>query len=91
MLRTNAFAVAVMLALPPMIAGCPPMRLPEPSNCQPWSSRCSATGQPQVCSATRRWTPVGDIPCAQALAGARCVAPSPDASAASQVAHCAAP
>lgn len=42
--------------------GCTPCNLPPQSNCAPLGQRCN-NNQPEVCSQTRRWHPVGDVPC----------------------------
>lgn len=82
-LRTTILVI-LLAGGPPLLCGCPAFRLPPVSDCAPFTTRCSAAGQPEVCSATRRWTPVGDMTCAEAQPGAVCVAPD-DAG----VAHCA--
>lgn len=48
-----------------LLVGCP--RLPEPSGCTPHVYRCESD-RPQVCSATQRWTPIGDLRCAEVQA-----------------------
>ena len=63
--------------------GCHP-RLPPVSGCTPYARRCAAVGF-EVCSASRRWEPVGDMACdhgCELLDGGRvrCAA-APDASA----------
>jgi hypothetical protein len=76
---------AVLLALA-VVAGldaCHP-RLPPVSGCTPYARRCAAVGF-EVCSASRRWEPVGDMACdhgCELLDGGRvrCAA-APDASA----------
>lgn len=62
-------ATLVLLALVGLagLAACP--RLPPVSDCAPASYRCRED-RPEVCSATRRWHPVGDQPCS--AVGARC-------------------
>lgn len=62
-------ATLVLLALVGLVglAACP--RLPPVSDCAPASYRCRED-RPEVCSATRRWHPVGDQPCS--AVGARC-------------------
>lgn len=57
MLRPLFILVAMTLA------GCP--KLPPPDGCTPRSSTCLAD-RPYVCSASQRWTPVGDTTCAEA-------------------------
>ena len=42
------------------VTACP--RLPPVSGCTPGAQRCEGD-RPEVCSATRRWHPVGDVPC----------------------------
>ena len=63
-----ALMVAAALAGAVGLAACP--RLPEQSDCTPGAQRC-AGDQPQVCSGSSRWTPVGDISCHEV--GAVCV------------------
>lgn len=46
-------------------------RLPPVSGCAPLTTRCTASGRPEVCSSSRRWEPIGDSPCA--AAGEVCV------------------
>lgn len=55
-----AFAMLVGLAL--AVVGCP--RLPPVSGCAPTSQRCGPSGHPEVCSASQRWEPAGDVSCA---------------------------
>lgn len=55
-----------MLAV--LAMGCP--RLPPVSGCDPGSYRC-AGDRPEVCSATQRWTAIGDVGCQ--TVGAVCV------------------
>lgn len=58
-------ALLALLALASIVGvalqGCP--RLPPVSGCDPGAHRCAAD-RPEVCSATRRWHPVGDLACA---------------------------
>lgn len=58
----------MLCALFALFSGCP--RLPAPSGCTPRSYRCVAD-HPEVCSASQRWTRIGDLPCADV--GAVCV------------------
>lgn len=51
-----------LLVLPLLaLAACP--RLPPPDGCTPAAWRC-AGDRPERCSPGRRWTPLGDLPCA---------------------------
>lgn len=50
------------------LSACP--RLPEQTDCTPGDQRCF-DDQPQVCSGSSRWTPIGDISCRNV--GAVCV------------------
>lgn len=50
----------LLLALSLTLAGCPKPSLAPVSDCAPESFRCH-NNAPQQCSATRRWTPVGDV------------------------------
>lgn len=59
-LRWRLFALA-FLCLASL--GCHP-RLPPVSGCAPRSMRCAAD-RPEVCSASQRWEPAGDLPCAR--------------------------
>lgn len=59
---------ALGLVVCAMLQGCP--RLPPVSGCEPGTQRCSED-RPEVCSATHRWHPVGDLPCS--AVGGRCV------------------
>jgi len=63
-------ATLVLLALVGALglAACP--RLPEQTDCAPGQQRCAGE-QPQVCSGSSRWTPLGDISCSDV--GAVCV------------------
>lgn len=63
-------ATLALLALAGLVglAACP--RLPPVSDCTPGAQRCAAD-RPEVCSATRRWHPIGDTTCG--AVGARCV------------------
>jgi hypothetical protein len=63
-----ALMVAAALAGVVGLAACP--RLPEQSDCTPGAQRCAGE-QPQVCSGSSRWTPIGDISCREV--GAVCV------------------
>ena len=42
--------------------GCKCADLPPVSDCAPLAYRCDGA-VPQVCSSTRRWHPIGDVPC----------------------------
>lgn len=58
----GALVIAAALGLAGLaLQGCP--RLPPVSGCDPGTHRC-ADDRPEVCSATRRWHPVGDLTCA---------------------------
>ena len=50
----------IMMAL--FFTACAPCNLPPQSNCAPLGQRCN-NNQPEVCSQTRRWHTVGDVPC----------------------------
>lgn len=63
-------AVLLGTALGSAAARCTP-RLPPVSGCAPRAWRCSPSGRPEVCSATQRWEPAGDVPCSAVWA--RCV------------------
>ena len=63
-----ALMIAAALAGAVGLAACP--RLPEQTDCAPGQQRC-AGAQPQVCSGSSRWTPLGDISCSDV--GAVCV------------------
>lgn len=63
-----ALMVAAALAGAVGLAACP--RLPEQTDCVPGQQRCAGE-QPQVCSGSSRWTPLGDISCGDV--GAVCV------------------
>jgi len=82
-LTPAALLVAVLLAvLVAALVACHP-RLPPVSGCTPYARRCAAVGF-EVCSASRRWEPVGDMACdhgCELLDGGRvrCAA-APDAS-----------
>lgn len=69
----------VLFAFALALAACP--RLPPVSGCAPTSQRCSSAGTPEVCSASQRWEPAGDLTCA--AVGGVCVLGD------SGVAHCA--
>lgn len=45
-----------------LLCGCP--RLPPVSGCTPTAQRCGPGGYPEVCSASARWEPAGDVRCA---------------------------
>ena len=61
------------------LSACP--KLPEPSGCTPHAYRCApnpaaeaAGDHPEVCSASQRWTRIGDVGCQAIPPGtARCV------------------
>jgi hypothetical protein len=56
-----------LFALALLVAGCSccgPV-LPPIANCAPQSYRCNGN-VPEVCSATRRWYPIGDQACPHA-------------------------
>lgn len=55
MIRPLSLLILACLAI-----GCP--RLPPVSGCTPTSQRCDGL-RPQVCSASQRWEPAGDVPC----------------------------
>lgn len=57
--RGGLLAVLVLPLL--ALAACP--RLPPPDECTPAAWRC-AGDRPERCSPGRRWTPLGDLPCA---------------------------
>ena len=61
--------LSVVLPLGIALTGCP--KLPPVSGCAPMSQRCSASGAPEVCSASQRWEPAGDLACA--AVGGACV------------------
>lgn len=65
----GALVVLAALALVAcaVLQGCP--RLPPVSGCEPGTQRCEGD-RPEVCSATGRWHPVGDLSCA--AVGGRC-------------------
>lgn len=63
-----ALMIAAALAGAVGLAACP--RLPEQTDCVPGQQRCAGE-QPQVCSGSSRWTPLGDISCSDV--GAVCV------------------
>lgn len=65
---TLALALGGAVALTP--PGCAP-RLPPVAGCAPTAQRCGPSGTPEVCSASQRWEPAGDLPCA--AVGAVCV------------------
>lgn len=73
-------AVVVLLwaGLAVELQGCP--RLPPVSGCTPTAQRCGPSGHPEVCSASQRWEPAGDVSCA--AVGGVCVLEA-------GVAHCA--
>lgn len=62
------------------LAACRP-NLPSPSGCTPGAATC-LWDQPAICSASQRWEPVGDTPCASV--GGSCVTDGVSA-------HCAPP
>lgn len=79
--RPGALLVVVVLlwaGLAVELQGCP--RLPPVSGCTPTSQRCGPSGHPEVCSASQRWEPAGDVSCA--AVGGVCVLEA-------GVAHCA--
>lgn len=47
------------------LAACRP-NLPAPSGCVPGAATC-LRDQPAICSASQRWEPVGDTPCASVV------------------------
>lgn len=58
----------LLTVLAAALAACP--HLPEPSGCRPRSYRCAdnpadepAGAHPEVCSASQRWTRIGDVGC----------------------------
>lgn len=57
-------AGVVMLALgAALLTGCP---MPAPDNCTPFATRCSASGIPETCSQSQRWSHAPPAtPCAQ--------------------------
>ena len=50
----------MLAALALVLLACP--RLPPPDGCEPFAYACRS-GQPHICSGTRRWTPIGDTAC----------------------------
>lgn len=76
LLLVAAIAVGIPMGL--VLLGCP--RLPPVSGCTPMTQRCGPSGWPEVCSASQRWEPAGDVSCT--AAGGVCVVSE-------GVAHCA--
>ena len=56
----TALLMLALLALG-AVTGCP--RLPPVSGCTPTAQRCGPSGYPEVCSASQRWEPAGDVSC----------------------------
>lgn len=73
-----ALVMLVWLGLAVELQGC--SRLPPVSGCAPTSQRCGPSGYPEVCSASQRWEPAGDVSCV--AVGGVCVVSA-------GVAHCA--
>lgn len=61
-LRAAAVVGCILLASGTIAATCGSM--PPVSGCTPFTQRCNpATGRPEVCSATQRWQPAGNLSC----------------------------
>jgi len=73
-----ALLVLLWAGLAVELQGCP--RLPPVAGCAPTAQRCGPSGHPEVCSASQRWEPAGDVSCA--AVGGVCVLEA-------GVAHCA--
>lgn len=63
--------LALILCLLALAAGC---KTPPPDGCTPSATRCSPSGDPEVCSPDRYWTRVPGEPCAAPLGC--CLTPS---------------
>lgn len=73
MTRADWGFTAVCALLLAALAGCP--SLGPVTTCEPTTTRCSPTGNPEVCSGSRRWTEVQAC-AASAPAGVCCWVPS---------------